>query len=156
MKKLFILLPLIVFGACTKFQMGRTSSPVELSPADTVKTFVELSASAKTPEDRKKLLEACGGDFKKAFERMSDEEFKLTYLSGDIKVEKFEVLDTSTQADTSKVHYRVMVENKQGTETTQESNEREAELRKEAKGWVIEAIRVKGSDKVAFTRGMMF
>jgi hypothetical protein len=56
----------------------------------------------------------------------------------------------------AKVRYQVVIENLQGTETTLETNEREAELKKGSNGWAIESIRLKGSDKIAFTRGMIF
>jgi hypothetical protein len=158
MKKLTLIL-LLFFVACIKNSTTPTASvskTVDAGPSDVVKTFVNLSATAKSLEDKTRLVESCGGDFKTAFERMSEEEFKLTYLSGQIKVENLEVLDSSVDKEVAKVHYRVSVENKQGTETTQETNEREAILRKGVSGWVIEAIRLKGSDKLAFTRGMMF
>jgi len=153
--KSLILISLIAFLGCTRNPKSQTSS-VENNPDAVVTTFVELSVASKTAEDKKKLLNSCGGDLKRAFERMTDDEFKLVYLSGQLKVEKMEILKTQIQNDTASVHYRVSIENKQGTEVTQETNEREAQLRKNTSGWVIEAIRMKGTDKLAFTRGMMF
>lgn len=158
MKKLTLIF-LFFFVACIK---NSTPPPVATSkvsdaiPSEVVKMFVTLSATAKSLEDKAKLVDSCGGDFKTAFERMSEDEFKLTYLTGQIKVDNIEILDTTIDKDVAKVHYRVSIENKQGTETTQETNEREAVLKKGSSGWAIEAIRLKGSDKLAFTRGMMF
>ncbi len=127
-----------------------------MSAPEVVKSFVQLSASAKTSQDKKQLIDSSGGNLRRAFERMSEDEFKLTYLSGQLKVEKVDILDTSIQNDVAKVRYQVVIENLQGTETTLETNEREAELKKGANGWAIESIRLKGSDKIAFTRGMIF
>ncbi|MCX6102560.1 MAG: hypothetical protein NT000_04775 [Proteobacteria bacterium] len=155
MKKLILIVPFL-FLACTKFKLMESTAPVIQSPTEIVKLFVQLSASAKSPGDKRRLIEASGGDFKRAFERMSDEEFKLTYLNGQIKIENINVLDSVIEVDKAKVRYQVSLENKQGTETTLETNEREVELRKGDSGWLIEAIRLKGSDKIAFTRGMMF
>ncbi len=147
---------LIFFLGCTKHQQSQTASLSELNPSGVVKAFVELSASARTTDDKKRLIESCGGDLRRAFERMSEEEFKLAYLSSQLKIEKIEIKNATTQDDTAWVHYQVTLENKQGTETTHEINEREVQLRKISGGWIIEAIRLKGTDKLAFTRGMMF
>lgn len=146
---------LIFFFGCTKQSSVQTAAVID-NPSEVVRSFVELSAASKTGEDKRKLLSVCGGELKRAFERMSEEEFKLIYLSGQIKVEKIEFIKTEVQNETALVHYRVVVENKQGTETTQETNEREVLLTKTTGGWTIDAIRLKGSDKLAFTRGMMF
>jgi uncharacterized protein YcfL len=158
MKKLTLIL-LFFFVGCIKNSNTPTPTSFNVSdavPFEIVKRFVNLSATAKTLGDKVKLVELCGGEFKNAFDRISEDEFKLTYLTGQIKVENIEILDSSVDKDMAKVHYRVSIENKQGTETTQETNEREAILKKSNSGWVIEAIRLKGSDKLAFTRGMMF
>lgn len=155
MKRLIPFLLLLV-TACIKTQRVQTAQLSQLTPPDVVKTFVQLSASATQLADKKVLLEATGGDLRKAFERMTDEEFKLTYMSGQLKVEKVDILEATVQNDTAKVRYLVVIENAQGTETTQEANEREAELNKTPSGWVVGAIRLKGSDKIAFTRGMIF
>lgn len=146
---------LVFFLGCIKNPSTQSAS-VQQSPTDVVKMFVELSASSKSTEDKKRLIDSCAGDLKRALERMTDEEFKLVYLSSQIKVEKMEILNSDIQGDIATVHYRVSVENKQGTETTQETNEREVQLHKNSNGWVIEGIRLRGTDKVAFTRGMMF
>jgi hypothetical protein len=156
MKKL---LPfLLLFGiACTKAQLSQNnSSSMEQKPEEAVKSFVELSATAKLPEDKKKLLAFTGGSFRSAFERLSEEEFKLTYLSGQIKIEKLEIVESSSDKDKARVHYRVSIENEQGTEVTHETSEREVELQKENGSWTIQVIHLMGSDKLAFTRGMMF
>lgn len=154
MKTLLITLLIFSFGCIKKNQLETAS--VAANPTDVVRTFVELSAASKTPEDKKKLLVSCGGELKRAFERMSDEEFKLIYLSGQLRVEKLEIIKTDIQNDSALIHYRVIVENNQGTETTKETNEREVQLKKTDSGWVIDAIRLKGTDQLAFTRGMMF
>ncbi|MBM4304985.1 MAG: DUF1131 domain-containing protein [Deltaproteobacteria bacterium] len=155
MKKLLLLISLGFFG-CTKLQQSQTVKLENLTAPEVVKTFVQLSGAAKTLKDKKTLLETSGGNLRRAFERMSDEEFKLTYLSGQLKIEKVDILDTVIQNERAKVRYQVAIENSQGTETTHETNEREAELKKGPSGWVIELIRLKGSDKIAFTRGMIF
>lgn len=154
--KHLILVFFLFFGACIKKQSVETMKLSELPAPEVVRVFVQLSASATTMSDKKNLIESTGGELRKAFERMTDEEFKLTYLSGELKVEKVDILDTAIQNDSAKVRYQVVIENSQGTETTQETNEREAELKKTSAGWVVEAIRLKGSDKIAFTRGMIF
>jgi hypothetical protein len=155
MKKYLLLISLLFFG-CTKFQQSQTAKLENLTAPEVVKTFVQLSGTAKAIEDKKTLLETSGGELRRAFERMSDEEFKLTYLSGQLKIEKVDILDTVIQNEKATVRYQVAIENSQGTETTYETNEREAELKKGPSGWVIELIRLKGSDKIAFTRGMIF
>lgn len=155
MKRLILFLVLFSAG-CVKNQQSQSPNLSQLTAPEVVKTFVQMSATAKDLSDKKILLEATGGGLRGAFERMTDEEFKLTYLSGQLKIEKIEIIDTSVQNDSAKVRYQVVIENSQGTETTQETNEREAELKKVASGWVVEAIRLKGSDKIAFTRGMIF
>lgn len=154
--KRFIPFLLLLVTACVKNQQVQSPSLSQLTAPEVVKTFVQMSATAKDLADKKTLLESTGGELRGAFERMTDEEFKLTYLSGQLKIEKIDILDTSIQNDVAKVRYQVVIENSQGTETTQETNEREAELKKVASGWVVEAIRLKGSDKIAFTRGMIF
>ena len=155
MKNILLIL-LIVCISCTKKTQTNEMKLSQMSAPEVVKSFVQLSASAKTSQDKKQLIDSSGGDLRRAFERMSEDEFKLTYLSGQLKVEKVDILDTSIQNDVAKVRYQVVIENLQGTETTLETNEREAELKKGANGWAIESIRLKGSDKIAFTRGMIF
>jgi hypothetical protein len=144
---------LLASGACTY-----RSTPViaARTPEETVKAFVELSATAKEPTDKKKLQDLCQGELRRTFERMTEEAFKLLYLDSKIKITELKVIEATAQADAAKVHYSVSVQNDQGTDPTQEVNEREVDLVRSQGNWFIDTIRMKGNDRVAFTRGMIF
>lgn len=126
------------------------------TPEETVKSFVSLSASAQSLANRDRLQKLCVGEMRRAFERMTEEGFRLSYLNSGLKVKSLVVLDSKLEQENAKIRYRVSVENAQGTDTTNETNEREVELTKTQGSWYIETIRLKDSDKIAFTNGMMF
>ena len=152
----FYFLVLVLLGSigCTKKEVVVT--PIEPNPEEAVRSFVQLSGKAKELGDRSKLIEMCSGDMKKAFQEMNEEQFRLFYLNGNVNVLDLKILSTSKNEESAKVQYQVLVENKQGTDITKETNEREAELVKSGNSWLIEAIRPKGIDKLIFTKGMVF
>ena len=156
MKKLSALIVgvFFIFSACTK--EGTQSVTNNLSPEDTVRRFVELSAGSTSPDDKRKIQALCVGELRRTFERMTDEAFRLLYLDSKLKIVDLKILETTTQADNSKVRYQVTVENRQGTDVTKEINEREVDLVRSQGGWYIDSIRTRGTDQVAFTRGMIF
>jgi len=121
-----------------------------------VRTFINLSASAKDSADKEKIKELCGGKLQNAFERMTDEAFRILYLGNNIKIVDLKIVDSNVENESAKVHYQVTVENNQGTDPTREQNDREVTLIKGASGWVIDTIQMKGTDQIAFTRGMIF
>jgi hypothetical protein len=152
------------FVSCTKWfwegedsaSQGTTSeSKPTRSPDEVVKEFVQLSGGAKEIADKAKLTNLCAGEMRRAFDRMSDEEFKMNYIEANLEIKEVKVLQSTLQQDQAKVIYQVTVENKGGTEPTTETNEREVELSLTQGQWYIEFIRLKGSDKLAFTRGML-
>ena len=155
----FCVLLAAFFMACTPKQAAQNSAnqqTAQVLPNEVVKTFVELSASAKSIEDKRKLQDQCAGELRRAFERMSDEEFRLSYLATQVKIQGLKILESNIQNDSARVRYELSVENHQGTDVTHEVNEREVELIRSQGSWFIEFIRLKGSDKLAFTRGMIF
>jgi hypothetical protein len=126
------------------------------SPEDTVKRFVELSAGAKAPDDKRLLEELTAGKMRRAFQQMSDESFRIVYLKNAIKIKELKILENATEGVNATVSYSVSVENTQGTDTTNEVNEREVLLTLSQGAWYIESLRPKGSDSIAFTKGMIF
>jgi len=155
MKIILGLLPLVFFASCTKLGIFSPTRPAK-SPEEVVKSFIELSASAKEFTDKKKLEELCAGELRRALERMTDEAFKISYIANQIKIKEIKILESTTQNDTAKIRYQIAVENQSGTEPTDEINEREVELTRSQGHWYIASIRIKGTDKIAFTRGMIF
>jgi hypothetical protein len=121
-----------------------------------VKAFVELSGGAKDVSDRKKLIEMCAGEMRRAFDRMSEEEFKMAYLNEGIKIVDLKIVDSQVTEGSALVRYQVTIENALGTDKTRETNEREVELTSSRGQWYLQSIRLKGSDKIVFTRGMIF
>jgi hypothetical protein len=152
MKILTLGLLVVLFGACTK-KSAVNPGP---SPEETVKSFIELSASAKDKADKLKIQALCVGELRRAFDRMTDEIFQMSYLSNNVKIEDLKFIQSKVDGETARVLYQVSIENKQGTDTTKEVNQREVELARTQGSWQIESIRMVGSDNVAFTRGMMF
>lgn len=153
MKLLTLCLMVVLVGACTKKGTVAQTGP---SPEETVKSFIELSSSAKEKSDKDKIQALCVGELRRAFDRMTDEIFQISYLSNNVKIENLKIVETKVDGDTAKVHYQVSIENKQGTDVTHEVNSREVELSRAQGAWQIESIRTVGSDNVAFTRGMIF
>lgn len=141
----------LAFTACT-----RRANQTAAGPEDVVREFVTLSAAAKNVSDRKTLGDLCTGEMKGAFDKMSDEVFKISYLNSSLKMHELKVIGTTTEGDTARVHYRIFLDNPHGTDPTTEANEREVELVKKDGRWLIETIRGKGTDQIAFTRGMIF
>ncbi len=126
------------------------------TPEDVVKSFIDLSATAKDGAVKAKLEQLCSGEMRRAFERMSDEVFRISYLTSNLKVGDVKVLEAATENETARVRYQIAVENTQGTDPTKEVNEREVELSRSQGVWYIDSIKLKGTDKIAFTNGMMF
>lgn len=146
-------LSLFLFSsACVKKTPNTTATP----PQDTVRRFVELSAGVKEDTDKQKLLELCQGEMRRALERMTPEAFRVAYMSNAVKLKEVKILNTELEAQTAKVSYQVFLDNPQGTDPTQEINQREVELVLVAGSWLIENIKAQGSDQIAFTRGMIF
>ena len=147
----------LCLGACTK----KPAPPVEAgpprTPEQTVEQFVRLSAEATAAEDKGKLQSLCSGELRRAFDRMTDEMFKISYLAGKVKVKSFKILEArKDEPEKAVVRYQIAIENLQGTDKTEEVNEREVELVFADSNWFIEAIKTSGSDRIAFTQGMMF
>lgn len=148
----FVLLVVIASGACTRLFQKQA----DRKPGDVVKQFLDLSASATGPDDKKKLQDLCSGEMRRAFERMTDEAFRLSYLAQDVRIKEFKVLSESLENGVARLHYQVMIENLAGTDPTTETSEREVELTESRGAWYLESIRPMGSDQIAFTRGMIF
>lgn len=165
-KTLPILALVLLFCGCTRQAAKRAAQ----GPFDVVKDFVQLSAAAKDASDKQKLADLCTGEMKSAFERMTDEAFRISYLGSNLKIQALKALpDLSADAnapvapgkapaegDSATVRYQVTVENKQGTDPTQEINQREVVLKRLKEGWFIESVRLQGSDQIVFNRGMIF
>lgn len=153
MKILTLALLVFLVGGCTRkdpsLQGGST-------PEQTVKSFVELSANAKDKADKGKIQALCVGELRRAFDRMTDELFQMSYLSNNVTIQDLKILESKVEGESAKVQYQLSLENKQGTDTTKEINSREVELTRTQGAWQIESIRIIGTDNVAFTRGMMF
>ncbi|NBV50279.1 hypothetical protein EBR78_03530 [bacterium] len=149
-------LVILVFGlvACTKKEVKEVV--IAVSPEDVVKNFVQVSGQAKEVLDKSKLVELCTGEMKTAFENMNDEQFRMYYLNGNISIQELKVLSVNRDKNKAVVHYQVAVENRQGTDITKEVNEREVDLIESPSGWLIESIRPKGTDKLVFSKGMIF
>ena len=134
---LSVIVVLFSFMACT-FKSGEQAKP--RTPEETVKAFVELSASAKERADKKRLADLCQGELRRTFERMTDEGFQMLYLDSKLRIVELKMIESSAQGDSAKVHYSVSVENKQGTDPTNEVNEREVDLVHSQGNWYIESI----------------
>lgn len=156
MKKLIsvIVLSLCLFNGCTKKEAPALSAAA--SPEDAVRSFVHLSGEAKETNDKNKLTGLCSGEMKFAFENMNEEQFRLFYLNGNLNIQELKILSTNVNKSQAVILYQVVVENRQGTDITKEINEREAQLTEGPTGWLIESIRPRGTDKLIFSRGMVF
>ncbi len=149
----FIWITLGLIG-CTKIPFLTRSA--DKNPEEMVRAFLTLSASASDAKDKKSIQEMCHGEMKRIFERMSDEMFTMSYLSKQVDLKGVEIVQSSQDKEVARIRYRVNVENKQGTDTTHETNEREVELSRVDGQWRIDSIRPVGSDQIAFSRGMIF
>ncbi len=147
------LLPLLLVftSACT----GSRPS-VSLSPEQVVENFVRQSAQVKSTEERKKLAVLCQGRMRQAIDKLSDDGFLVSYVNQPIRIADWKVIDTAIDGNLARVHYQITVENPNGQDRTQEVSEREVEMLRVGDQWYLEAIRPKGSDQIAFTRGMIF
>lgn len=150
--KCVLILFVILLPSCT----CQKNSTIEVKPSQVVEEFVRLSAGAQNVKDKKRIEELCTGDLRRTFERMSDDAFGLIYLNSNIKLLGFRVIDEKSSGNRSTLLYEVTVDNRQGTDPTTETNQREVELVELDGGWYIDAIRLKGTDRIAFTRGMIF
>lgn len=141
----------LAFTSCTK-----SHAPKPATPEGVVKEFVQLSAGSKGAQDRKRLSHLCTGKMREAFEGMSDELFRIIYLDSGLTVHDLQFVEVKNEGDLSTVRYRVEVTNPMGTDATREVNEREVQLERANGEWSIRSISVKGSDRLSFTRGMIF
>lgn len=146
-----IALTLLVLVSCTRSQTSETANPAQM-----VELFVRMSSDVKSPTDKQRLAQLCQGRLKKAFDAISDEVFLVSYVNQPIKIKNLQVISTAVDGNLARVHYQVQVENPHGQDPTEETNEREVEMLRVDGQWYLEAIRPKGSDQIAFTRGMIF
>lgn len=107
-------------------------------------------------KDKRVISEMCHGELKRIFERMSDEMFTMSYLSRQVVLDGIRILESNIDKDIARIRYEVKAQNKQGTDPTIEINTREVELTKVDGQWRIDSIRPRGSDQIAFSRGMVF
>lgn len=157
MNKIFALLPLLFLfqTACTR-SGDKVLEVKGRTPVETVNEFILLSGTAKKLGDKRRLEELTAGEMRRAFSQMSDEAFKITYLNNLLTINEVKILESSQDGETAKVVYSVSVENAQGTDLTRETNIREVILTPSQGSWYIESLRPRGSDRVAFTKGMIF
>lgn len=158
MKNFLILFVCLTFlaSSCTQKKQEEPIPSQPVSAEETVRNFVRLSSQAKDVQDKTALSGFCAGDMKSAFDTMNEEQFRLFYLSGNLSVKELKITSVTKEDSKTMVQYQVTVENKQGTDVTHETNEREAELVESPQGWLIQAVRPKGVDKLIFTKGMTF
>ncbi len=152
----FSLLTVFLLTSCTRSCSRHAGIDTPHTPEEAVKRFVEWSAEVKDPNEKERIGALCSGELRRAFERMTEESFRVAYLSNSLRIDEFKILSSEIHEGTARVHYRVTLQNTQGTDTTKESNEREVELMSANGSWFIDSIRMMGSDQIAFTRGMIF
>ena len=145
-----------LLASCVKKNSDPGSVSAEAAPDAVVKRFVEVSAGVKADGDREKLTQLCQGELRRAFERMTPEAFRVAYMSNSVKLKEFKVLETKVTDGVARVAYQVVLDNPQGTDATVETSSREVELVLSGNTWLIENIKPKGHDEIAFTRGMIF
>jgi len=150
------LVTLLFLTSCTRSCSREGGVDLPRTPEEAVRRFVDWSAKAKEPVERERLASLCSGELRRAFERMTEESFRVAYLSNSVAVDEFKILASETKDGTAKVHYRVTLKNTQGSDATAEVNEREVELLSSNGAWFVDSIRLVGSDQIAFTRGMIF
>ena len=155
MKFLTLSLIFLSFVCCTK-QKDSEALKEGRTPEDTIRAFIDVSSGAKDLNSREELKKLCIGELRRAIDRMSDEIFQLSYMDARIKVLDLKILEKNIKKDTAVIRYRLSVENLQGDDSTRYLSEREVELIRSQGKWYIEYIRSSGSDKIAFTRGMIF
>lgn len=150
------LVTVFLLTSCTRSCSRNAGVDSPRTPEEAVRRFVDWSAKAKEPGERERLAQLCSGELRRAFERMTEESFRVAYLSNSVTVDEFKILSSEAKDGTAKVHYRVTLKNTQGSDATNEINEREVELLSSSGAWFIDSIRLVGSDQIAFTRGMIF
>jgi len=154
----FAIVPVILCltSACTKKASTSSDASAPQEPAAVVRRFVELSAGAKDLRDRQELEKMSTGPVHEAFQKMSEENFQMSYLGNKIRVKDLTIVESHQEGAAAIVRYKVTIENAGGSDTTQETNERQVQLRQMDARWVIENLQVYGTDKIAFTNGMLF
>ncbi len=150
-KKLTLLALVLVMSACTQKHAQAPQTPDQL-----VKDFVYLSSDVKDVATKTHLAQMCQGRIRKAIDSISEDAFAISYVNQPIKIKSFEIVQSAIDGNLARVHYRLQIENPHGQDVTEETNEREVEMLKIEDQWYLEAIRPKGSDQIAFTRGMIF
>lgn len=140
--------------SCTKIPF--LSRNAEKTPEEVLRKFLKVSAEASDSKDKTTIQEMCHGEMKRIFERMSDEMFTMSYLSKQLELKGVEIVQSTVEKEVARLRYKIEVENRQGTDTTHETNEREVELTRVDGQWRIDSIRPVGSDQIAFSRGMVF
>jgi hypothetical protein len=141
----------LILISCTKKPVVGPATPEEM-----VKAFVQMSSEVQTAKDRDRLRGLCQGRLKKAFDSISEDVFMVSYVNQPLKVKDLKIIESIEDGNLARVHYQVQVENPNGQDHTEETSEREVELLRVDGQWYLEAIRPKGSDQIAFTRGMIF
>jgi hypothetical protein len=141
----------ILCVSCTK-----NTAQAPARPEAVVQAFVEMSSDVKGAATRDKLASLCQGRMRKAIDGISSDAFVISYVNQPIKIKEFKIIDTAIDGNMARVHYQIQIENPNGQDTTEEINEREVEMLRVGNQWYLEAIRPKGSDQIAFTRGMIF
>jgi len=149
-------LALLLNLSCSAIFSRLSSERRSQTAEQVVREFVMLSAASETLQDKGKLQSLCVGELRAAFGEMTDDMFRMTYLGGKLKVQDLVTVHQVEQDDAAHVRYQITVQNFQGTDPTLEINEREVDLIKRDGAWFINDIRIKGSDRLAFTRGMIF
>ncbi len=152
----FALVCLFLLTSCARSCSRNAGIDSPRTPEEAVRRFVDWSAKAKEPTEKERLAQLCSGELRRAFERMTDEAFRVAYLSNSVTVDEFKIVTSDAKDGVAKVHYRVQLKNTQGSDATNEVNEREVELISANGAWFIDSIRLVGSDQIAFTRGMIF
>lgn len=135
---------------------GAAGGDTPQEPTAVVRKFVELSAGAKDLRDREALQKMATGPVLEAFSKMSEENFQMSYLGNRIRVKDLAIVESHQEGAAAIVRYKVTIENAGGSDTTTETNERQVQLRQMDGRWVIENLQVYGTDKIAFTNGMLF
>jgi len=155
MKSAFLIVSIfLLLTGCTKG--SSVVSHAGKTPEEVVKMFIEASAGSKQADDRRHLQDLCSGEMRRTFERMNEEAFRMIYLDAKVSVVELKFAEAKVTGDTAKIAYQLTVDNKQGTDPTREVNSREVDLTRVNGAWFIDNIRMRGTDQVAFTRGMLF
>src|SRR4051794_32499003 len=93
--------------SCTKSCSRTGDVDAMRTPDEVVKQFVQLSAAAKDGADKQKLEQLCSGEMRRAFERMTEEVFRIAYLTNNVKISALTILESRTENDKAKIAYQV-------------------------------------------------